>query len=871
MSRVRSLALAALLAATHSAWAGTTYYVSPQGDDAHDGRGPAPQHALRSLSAAVTKLKPGDTLRVRAGVYRETVVFPTSGTADAPIIVEPFEREAVTVTGLDVLPSAPRGADGRLTLAMPWTLGFGKDQLFWNGKVMREARWPNEPAKGLELPVNDLDPLWPTYGEVSFPRDDAPTSAVVPALDQPEGAWDGAGYIGVHYEGWSQQAAIVKHSKPGALEVERTTHSWWWPPHADYAKEHGRGMLYGVAAALDAPGEWLKQQDAVVVIPPDDAREPVVEAKRRLLAFDFSDRAYVTVRGIKIVAASVRMMESEHCTLQACDLSYTSHFTWFADGRNGHIDAPGDRGPLTRGEVGLFVSGKQNTIRDCDVRVSAGSGAYLEGWGHTLHNNRFIECGYAGTYMVPIYIGGDVSFLSGGHTITFNTIARSGRNSFSVDGAPNQRSGEGAPYDAMTFTNNAVLESMILARDGGSLSAWNVSFGAYDGVASLFRHNVVADCFDREMELGIVYFDNNCWGLDFVDNLVLARPGSIQRKWFFNNPVVASRDEGNRFIENYAGDPLAPAAGDFPPGGAFDVGASRSPLRKLDVDERTSSREVAIGSKEIDLVDGATFRANVGDDSHAWTSVGLTYRFDGQANQNPPFRDPKRSHALTTDPLVLHGEAYDAASAGITTMWNFARLIKDGGEVVYRGVPLGDGYRRLQIAYASSNRAKKWIEIRSGAIDGPVLAKLDLAYADAVDVSPWKGNLLNPYTLLTVDLPETMRGTHDLHFVFRADDGGKDEVAQFSLVRFVDYRGALPLLSDELRLEAHVGAPDGPIVATLHPFNTSGRSRTSLQNCFVPTVLRNRKIVWVVRTEKPAGKMAVDSMLLRRPATFSRK
>ena len=90
--------LAVLCATQGSA---TTIYVSPRGNDAADGLGPGDGHALRTIQAGVNKLRAGDTLLVRGGIYRETVTFSRSGTKSAPIALRPYREESVTVTGCD--------------------------------------------------------------------------------------------------------------------------------------------------------------------------------------------------------------------------------------------------------------------------------------------------------------------------------------------------------------------------------------------------------------------------------------------------------------------------------------------------------------------------------------------------------------------------------------------------------------------------------------------------------------------------------------------------------------------------------------------------------------------------------------------------
>ena len=101
------MAAAALLLA-HASW-GAVYYASLDGDDANTGLGPEPGTALRTIRAGVNKLHAGDTLLIRAGAYRETVVVANSGTSDRPVTVKAYEGEEVTVSGCDPVTGWARG------------------------------------------------------------------------------------------------------------------------------------------------------------------------------------------------------------------------------------------------------------------------------------------------------------------------------------------------------------------------------------------------------------------------------------------------------------------------------------------------------------------------------------------------------------------------------------------------------------------------------------------------------------------------------------------------------------------------------------------------------------------------------------------
>ena len=79
------LAIAVALLAFGRAAGAAIFYVSTSGSD--DAGGTAPDTAWRTIGKAVASAGPGDTVYIRAGSYgRETITFPRSGTAAAPIV-----------------------------------------------------------------------------------------------------------------------------------------------------------------------------------------------------------------------------------------------------------------------------------------------------------------------------------------------------------------------------------------------------------------------------------------------------------------------------------------------------------------------------------------------------------------------------------------------------------------------------------------------------------------------------------------------------------------------------------------------------------------------------------------------------------------
>ncbi|MEI7781077.1 MAG: right-handed parallel beta-helix repeat-containing protein, partial [Planctomycetota bacterium] len=382
----------------------TEVFVAPAGNDRNPGTRDLP---LTALQAGVDRLTAGDTLVVRSGTYRETVVFPRSGTADRPIKVQPHAGELVVISGCDPVNGWQlHDPEKNIWRApMDWTLGTGRNQVFAAGHVMIEARHPNEPAPGLGMYVGDLSPLWPTFGEFSIPpetRKERPGRVVSPLLTgQPPDHWKGAIYYGIHYEGWCGQTGLVEHSSDGEIEVGDRTSGWWFGAsyNANYPSEQqlGRGMLVGHVHALDRPGEWHWHDNSLLMIPPAgvDPATAAIEAKKRQVALDVSGRQHIRIEGLNVVAASMRLEDSADCTVDGCHFTHLSHFT--RQYASGQVEK--GRNTITSGETGIFLSGHGNAFLNCSFGISAGTGIHLRGYGHTVHNCLFDEVSYTAHYL----------------------------------------------------------------------------------------------------------------------------------------------------------------------------------------------------------------------------------------------------------------------------------------------------------------------------------------------------------------------------------------------------------------------------------------------------------------------------------------
>ena len=137
----------------------------------------------QTLAKACSAARPGDTCRLRAGVYREVLQPQRSGTPAAPILFTAQHGETVVLSGADPVGSWQAAGQGLFKTTLAWDLA-DENQLFVGEAMLIEARWPN--MRGTLLT--------PARAQVAA---GSPNTIVDPNLPGGDEFWKGAGRCGV--------------------------------------------------------------------------------------------------------------------------------------------------------------------------------------------------------------------------------------------------------------------------------------------------------------------------------------------------------------------------------------------------------------------------------------------------------------------------------------------------------------------------------------------------------------------------------------------------------------------------------------------------------------------------------------------------
>jgi hypothetical protein len=473
---MKQLALALWL--TAGALSAAPYWVAPDGDDAATG---TPEQPWRTLQHAAQTMQAGDTCHVRAGTYGETVTPPRDGTAEAPIV---FQAEGdVVLSGADPV-SGWEALDGQQWRA-PLDADFGRNtQIFCAGRMLTEARWPND---------RDGDPFTPD-GAAFGPGSNQATLAAAALTTAPlANGWQGAVVWVMAGAKWSSWTALATgfDSTAGRLTVVPSTSSWILT-HMNPANG-GEFVVTGGRQRPDADNEWSYDPEAKALtlqLPAgQDPRRSEILITRRLLAFDLRGRKHVQVRGLRILAASIDLREAEDCLLQGLRLHYLSQT------RGGNTD-----GSLKE-PTGIPVSGRGNTIRDSEIGYSSGAGIDLAGAGNAVINCWIHHIDTMGCYAAPLNLSGV------GHLVSHNTLELCGRDGLQPGGREH------------LIQYNEIREVGLLTQDLGM-----VYHGGTDGGGTEIHHNWLHGNRAKANASGL-YLDNYTHNFLLHHNVIWNCPG----------------------------------------------------------------------------------------------------------------------------------------------------------------------------------------------------------------------------------------------------------------------------------------------------------------------------------------------------------
>jgi hypothetical protein len=550
------------------------YYVATNGLDSNPGTNlGAP---FLTISHAAQIMIPGDTCYIRDGVYRETLKPNNSGNNTAPITFSAYSNEVATISGADLVTNWTQYSGNIYSATMNWDLGMGYNQVFVDGAMMNQSRYPAMTS------TNTL--LNPALISVSVSSATTPSQITSSSFTQSSGFWAGCYFVGRAGGSLNWQWGQIGSSSSGSVTVTNISDDW----NASSDSYSGQGYILGNLASLNASAEWHYQAGTLYLWTPagDSPNSHVVEVKHRARAVDLSENNYVVVNGLHLTAGAVSL-GGDNCVLSNCEAAYMSHFVLFPWAAQGQYDVDADLG-----YEGIYVAGSSNRITGCVIHDTAGCGICVEGNDNRISRCWIYNISYAGTYADPIHLSGQQN------QVWFNTIANAGRDCVSPFG-----SDQDIRFNDISFSG-------LLCHDLGVFYAWNADGQGSQPAPTRIAYNWIHDDVNRlnpgPYNPGL-YFDNYCRNFVADHNVIWNCAGDAGIRvntpeydmQFYNNTLFDCDDVGTHTFNSPPGsDPSG-----WP--SQYDSNTAYTNINDLFLGTSPASQLVNYGQDDFHLTNGA--------------------------------------------------------------------------------------------------------------------------------------------------------------------------------------------------------------------------------------------------------------------------
>jgi hypothetical protein len=381
----------------------TDWYVSAANGNDQNNTGKSTASPYRTIQKAADNAVSGDVVYVRTGTYREQVDIKANG-----VTFQPYNGETVTINGTDLLTTWTLESGSTYKTTMDWNVdaNWGTNQLFQDGTMIEWARWPDQTSSDIVMPSTAKAEGVTASGNYFTITDNE--------FNEPAGRWDGAkiwvnlSLGGLDGQGWTGKVVSTSGNTITVdfLEKPRFNEAWQVGTGTEYFlfdPAPAKVTASGGVNSLLGPGEWWKDGNTLYVKTRNGSAPNasgtgtnVIEAKRRHFAFWCSTtRHSYTIKDFNLFACAVTTdkdaktnkgtVDAAHdITLDGLKVKYVSHQTVMS----------GNWQAEHQGWTGIVLSGRNNTIKNCDIQYSATTALTIQGVNNKVLNNRIHDTNY---------------------------------------------------------------------------------------------------------------------------------------------------------------------------------------------------------------------------------------------------------------------------------------------------------------------------------------------------------------------------------------------------------------------------------------------------------------------------------------------
>lgn len=441
----------------------------------------SPANPYRTIGAAIKAASSGAKIVVGPGTYRETI-----RPKDRQTIEGVSGAELPVISGLDLVKNWTQDPEsGLYTASMDWSLDTtyqttgtkvigGGNQVFINGELAYEARWPNAgatapPEEGglFQFRRAVFDTVSMNYSVKTATVKDSELAGLSGTSLAGASMWVISG------QKWSSRPATVLDHNGQAITISlnggaaNATEQYYHPrPGNEY-------ILYGLKAFLDTEEEWYWDKVERKLYVKTNPAGRLIESKRRETAVDLSGTTGVTLKSIAVKGATI---SSDGATQNAnIDGIRAEYVNQAANFDNGYV--------YDNANNGILLAGRNNILQNSELAYASGGLVTLQGENNRLINNYIHDADYTGGWVSAVNLAGT------GHVAAYNTITRAGRDLINLR---QTKSG--------LIEHNDISYAGELCEDLGMLYTYSA-----DGAGTEIRYNRI---HDSEIANGI-YLDNN--------------------------------------------------------------------------------------------------------------------------------------------------------------------------------------------------------------------------------------------------------------------------------------------------------------------------------------------------------------------------
>lgn len=744
----------------------SAWYVATNGNDGGSGSLANP---FRTIQQAANLAMPGDTVYIRGGVYRETVTSAHSGLPGKPITYEPYNNESVTIDGANLVSGWSGYRNSIYSAPQTPDLGEGNNEIFVDGAMVSEARWPNQGADASR-------PTWFTASSVKVNVAATGLSTVTiyqPWLTQPAGAWVGATLHIAAGQEWVDQTAKVIASGNGYVTATYQQETTYQVPRVG-----NRFYLSGAFVALDSPGEWYRDpQSGRLYLRTPGSDNPVkhtVEAKARLYGFELGSLANITIHNIHLFGCTIDTNSESHgILLDHLDAEYVSQSIGITADTLDPWNA--QYHPHTSG---IILNGTGNILQYSTIAWSSGDGVFLGGSGNTVQDCVIHDVDYE---------AGDeaaVTMLGSNEKVLYNTIYNAGRSGIVARFTTDSQ-----------ILHNVIHDVGLQTTDLGAIYTWGT-----DGQGTEIGHNICYNIRTGGYGGVGVYLDNGSSNYIVDHNVVWNADAGLKvnppatYNLILNNTVQdvtwgvessGSQDmTGTRYVNNIVGGQIMAGSGAEWDNNLISDGAG------LFVNAGSHNYQLRHGSAAINAGQAASpytsgyagaapdlgayeygapaFAAGAPAGSGALSGSGSPSGDPANVpSGNPPAVAPPSS---TSNPptarnprAAFNPRSYDHAY-GLTPSASGIRFGVLWSWSYYKQVDFGSGVTRLISQFSNLGSATQYVQLRIDSPTGPAIGTLTLPPAGPRSAQ----------STITAAIMANLRGVHDLFFVLIDFHGGAE-------------------------------------------------------------------------------------------------